>query len=379
MDRRLKNINRLLSEYSTGCFDRRLSLSDRLDETDAMISGINMLGEELKAITISRDYFTNIFNSVSDMVFVIDNKGMIADVNRSGEIQLGYDQGCLHGGQFNMLRKEIPAFFQSVKHRLKTQSSLTINDSYLTRKNGELIQVRIHVSYLNDTREKLILLTATDISFQAQAEKMIIRAIIDTQEKERQRLAKDLHDSLTQQLAAIKFYISSINTETKDKTERAILRKSNEGLTDVITDMRNICFNLMPRTLKEFGLAKAIKEFCDHYPQAQHTEFVIHEIKTLPHLPSDLAIDLYRVIQEIISNAVKHGRAGRIKISLACRNRTIMVTVNDNGIGFDSKKESNGMGLKNMESRVRSHNGKVYIKSNTGAGTSCRIVVPVTG
>lgn len=95
MDKRLKEINLRLSEYSLRNFDKNLKISPKLDEVDAICSGINMLGEELKAITISRDYFTNIFNSVSDMVFILNSKGIITDANKSAEEQLRYGKSVV--------------------------------------------------------------------------------------------------------------------------------------------------------------------------------------------------------------------------------------------------------------------------------------------
>lgn len=377
MNKRLKEINLLLSEYSVGRFDKRLALSEKLDETDAVVNGINMLGEELKAITISRDYFTNIFNSVSDMVFILNSNGFIADVNHAAEKQLGYQPGNLQGKAFDLLHRSASSLFNIIKRQLKDKNAVIIRDGYLDTEEGAHLPVRIHASYFNDApRSKMILLTASDTSFQVQAEKMILRAIIDTQEKERQRLAKDLHDSLTQQLSAIKFYIGSLSSRYKGKEERLILQKSNEGLTEVISDMRNICFNLMPRTLEEFGLVKAVREFCAHYPHTQKTQFVIRQHKSLPALPAELAVDLYRVTQEIISNALRHGRARIIRLSFSFKNNAVMVLIADDGCGFDPGKSRSGMGLKNVQSRVRSHNGKLYLQSNTGKGTSCRILIP---
>ena len=83
MDNRFKKLNKQLSEYSLGKFDKKLRLSLRLDEVDAFIAGVNMLGDELKDKTISRNYFNNIFNSVSDMVFVLDKQGKIQNINTS--------------------------------------------------------------------------------------------------------------------------------------------------------------------------------------------------------------------------------------------------------------------------------------------------------
>src|SRR4030095_544348 len=97
MDSRFKKLNKQLSEYSLGKFDKKLRLSPRLDEVDAFIAGVNMLGEELKDKTISRDYFNNIFNSVSDMVFVLDKQGRIENINTSVTNHLEYDLQVLKG------------------------------------------------------------------------------------------------------------------------------------------------------------------------------------------------------------------------------------------------------------------------------------------
>lgn len=378
MDKRLKDINLLLSEYSFGRFDKRLAVSSKLDEIDAVINGINMMGEELKSITISRDYFTNIFNSVTDMVFILNSRGIIEDVNHSAEVQLGYKAGCLQGKAFNELHHDKPSFFHHIKKQLRNQAAVVVNDGFLYQQQGGFLNVRINASRFNDAhKKKLILLTASDTSFQVQAEKMIIRAIIDTQEKERQRLAKDLHDSLTQQLSAIKFYISSITETERKKKEKEILVKSNEALTEVIADMRNVCFNLMPRTLEEFGLVKAVKEFCDHNLRQRHTRFVIRQQQRLPAFSAALSIDLYRVIQEVISNAIRHGQAREINICFSYQRRLLTVSVSDNGKGFDTERPARGMGLQNVQSRVKSHNGRVLLTSKSGEGTECKITIPV--
>ncbi len=376
MDKRFEKINRLLSDYSTGRFDNRLALSEKLDTTDALINTINMLGEELEAITISRNYFTNIFNSVSDMVFVLNSRGVIENVNRSGEQQLGYEPGSLTGRAFNVLHRTPFSFFYFIKKQLRNKQAVHIDESYLDRKQGGLINVCVNASRFYDAGRKMILLTASDTSFQVRAEKMVIRAIIDTQEKERQRLAKDLHDSLAQQLSAVKFYIGSIIKHIKRKTEKDILLKSNEGLAAAIADMRNICFNLMPRTLEEFGLAKAVKEFCSHFLNAKATHFIIRQHGELPCLPAGLSIDLYRVVQEMVANAVKHGSASNIYISFSPGQRQLSIKVTDNGSGFNITGVQKGMGLKNVQSRVKSHNGKFYLQSSEGKGTRCRIVIP---
>lgn len=378
MDKRLTEINLRLSEYSLRNFDKNLKISPKLDEVDAICSGINMLGEELKAITISRDYFTNIFNSVSDMVFILNSKGIITDANKSAEEQLRYEQGSLIGKTINDLRKDDRSFFRNIIKQLKKNNSLTNHEGVIHTRRGEIIPVRISASHFNDEMQNhFILLTASDITFQIKTENLIIRAIIDTQEKERQRLAKDFHDSLIQQLSAIKFFISSTTDLAKNQKLKTILCKSNEALAEVITDMRNACFNLMPKTLEEFGLVKAVQEFCSHFLYHKKTNFIVEQNSKLPDFSPEIKIDLYRVIQEFITNALKHGEASEINISFHYNKKDLKILLVDNGKGFDNKQPRKGMGLQNVRSRVKSHNGTLDIVSNIGKGTSYTICIPL--
>jgi PAS domain S-box-containing protein len=378
MDKRLREINLRLSEYSLGNFNNRINVSTQLDEVDAISSSINMLGEELKAITISRNYFTNIFNSVSDMVFILNTKGIITDVNNSAEEQLKYEPGSLIGKTISDLNKGNLSYFRNIIKELKDNIPFTDNETFLNTSKGETIPVRINVSHFNDEiKNQFILLTATDIAFQIKAENRIIRAIIDTQEKERQRLSKDFHDSLIQQLSGIQFYISSTSYLSKSEKLKAILIKSSEALSEAITEMRNICFNLMPNTLEEFGLVKAVQEFCSHFFHNKKTKFIIEQNCSLPDFSSEIKIDLYRVIQEFINNSLKHGDATKITISFNYHKKILEVILSDNGKGFDSKQCRKGMGLQNVKSRVKSHNGTLKIISSIGKGTGYTITIPL--
>ena len=378
MDKRLKEISLRLSDYSLGKFDRKIALSSHLDDIDAISNGINMLGEELKAVTISRDYFTNIFNSVSDMVFILNSSGVIADANDAAERQLGYKPGTLIGISINKISENTLFFSGTSKKKLLVGKKLFAVEATLHSREGESIPVRYNMSYFKFSPQKklLALLTATDITIQKKTENLILRAIIDAQEKERQRLAKDLHDSLTQQLHAIKLYISTTGALIKNQRQKSILEKSNEALSDVIADMRNICFNLMPHSLKEFGLINAVKEFCKESLYNKKVRFTLEAIKDLPELNAELKIDIYRVIQEFITNSIKHGDASKIAIAFNYDKQVLYIKLSDNGKGFDQAKPRKGMGLQNAQARIKSHNGKLNIASSIGRGTSYTITIP---
>jgi len=378
MDKRLKEINSRLSEYSIGNFDNNIKISPMLDEVDAISSGINMLGEELKSITISRDYFNNIFNSVSDMVFILNPKGVITDANKSAKEQLKYEHDSLIGKKINELINDTPSFFSNIMSQLKKNGPFTKSENMIHSRKRAAIPVKIGVSYLtNEKKDNSILLTASDITFQKNTENLIIRAIIDTQEKERHRLSKDFHDSLIQQLSAIKFHISSTSYLSRSQKLKTILNNSNEALSEVIIEMRNTCFNLMPKTLHEFGLVKAVREFCNHSIYNRRTNFIIEQNNKLPDFSSEIKIDLYRVIQEFINNAIKHGEASEIRISFKFNKKILTIKLLDNGKGFKINQTSHGMGLQNVKSRVKSHNGTLDIISNIGKGTYYKIGIPL--
>lgn len=381
MDRRFKKINQLLSNYSLGKFDKQLEVSSRLDEIDAIIAGINMLGEELKETTISRNYFNNIFNSVSDMVFVLDKSGKINDINKSVQEQLGYTIINVKGKSINFLI--LPHQKQSVspitKHLTNAEGSITKNVIFQSI-TGIQIPVLVAVSNLMNKKGKKsgILLTAKDITLQTETANLLIRTIIDTQEKERQRLARDLHDSLGQQLSAIKFYISTSAGISTNEDQKAMLLKSNYALTEVLSDMRNICFNLMPKTLEEFGLIWAVKELCTQIQHDEKVNFKIQQIDSFPKLIKEIEIDLYRITQEFITNAIKHGSASSIYIKFSYAKSKAKITLIDNGSGFDiNKLPVKGMGLQNIQSRVKSHNGEITITSAINKGTKYLLTIPI--
>lgn len=381
MDKRFKKINHILSTYSLGNFSKRLEISDRLDEIDAFMAGINMLGEELKATTISRDYFNSIFHSVSDMVFVLDQTGLITDMNGAVQAQLGYTLEQLKETPFDhLLVAGYKPLLQPMAAYLKKTQRVYQKETLFGTHAGVALPVTVCASplFLQRKRKKGFIVTVKDRTAQVETENLIIRTIIDTQEKERQRLAKDLHDSLGQQLAAIKFYISAAASSSKSKQQKDLLLKSSEALSKVQADMRNICFALMPKTLEEFGLVKAVTELCSQLGQSHPTRFHFSFDPQFPALSKELEIDLYRVIQEFIANALQHGRADDIEIQLQFERGKVWIVLRDNGRGFNPNETGgSGMGLQNVQSRVKSHNGELRIFSKKGRGAEFLVSVPL--
>lgn len=230
-------------------------------------------------------------------------------------------------------------------------------------------------TFKNAFGKGLLILTATDISDELKAQSQIMQAIIHGEETERKRLSQDLHDSLIQQLSAAKFHINSTLAIVKNKKIKPSLNVSDKILKDAIKEVRTISFNLMPPMLQEFGLLKSITAFATKYKR--DSKFEIVKNSPLPKISHELQLELYRISQELISNAIKHGEANEIKMFISYQNNSLKIIFSDNGKGFDIKKRSNGMGLRNIEGRIKSRNGATKITSQISIGTTIKILIPI--
>jgi len=207
------------------------------------------------------------------------------------------------------------------------------------------------------------------------------KASIEAEERERHRIAKDIHDSLGQQLSAIKLYLNALKSisPVKEKSKYTILMSKSIGaLDDAVAELSDICFNLMPAALNAYGLIYAVSELSGKIKLSKKINIDTVIYPKFPQLDKTLEINIFRVIQEFINNALKHGKAKNILVQLdyQSKKRQIEMLLRDDGRGFDVAKSFNGMGLKNVRSRIEFHKGKLNIKSSV-SGTMYEILIPI--
>lgn len=205
-----------------------------------------------------------------------------------------------------------------------------------------------------------------------------ISAEIETLENERKRIAEDLHDELGPMLSAIKLQINHL--EPTDEFDQTILSKSSGQIDFIIERFRDISYNLLPNTLVRKGLKYAIEEYIYKMQKASNLAITFSGSSDI-NLTQESEINLYRIVQEIVHNAVKHSRASLLKISLQINKKNELVLITeDNGVGFVSTKESeknNGLGLLNLSSRIEVLNGSIDCISLPGLGTKYFIKIPM--
>jgi signal transduction histidine kinase len=218
-------------------------------------------------------------------------------------------------------------------------------------------------------------------SLELKTEKMrSLGALIDGQENERNRISRELHDSLGQLLIGLKMKYESCLNAPENKF--LIDKKSIEMGTlfdRTIEETRRISNNLAPVALSEFGLRTALRNMCSEISETSNLQLeLINEVND-NLLPGKMQVYIFRIIQEALTNIIKHADAKNVGISLKSNQSHIVILVEDDGLGFDLpkvRKEKNSNGLNNINNRVTVLNGKLIIKTALSKGTKLKILLP---
>lgn len=211
-------------------------------------------------------------------------------------------------------------------------------------------------------------------------EKMFLNTIIQTEEKERKRFAKDLHDGLGPLLSSVKMSVSSLAQMKQDQASREIIENTELVINEAIKSIKEISDNLSPHVLSNFGLVRALSNFINKINIAKTLRInLITNLKD-ERFDANVEVVLYRVICELINNTIKHAQAKKINISLSQEGEYIQILYKDDGKGFDVSKivehqGSSGMGFSNIYSRINSLKGEINIESENKKGTQVTIKV----
>ncbi len=219
------------------------------------------------------------------------------------------------------------------------------------------------------------------VLIEAKQEQQIIsmRSMLEGQEKERTRIARDLHDGLGNLLSSVKASISSLHAEFKTDNINTIFCATSEMIDEACSEVRKIAHEMMPQALNKLGLIKALE---DLILKANHTypfkaSFQVYGEEKL--LEDNANVMLFRIVQELINNIIKYAEADEVLLQLTYSNEWLNLTIEDNGIGFETNEVSvqKGMGLKSIAFRTNYVGGNYEIDSRKGSGTLVSINVPL--
>ncbi|MEO6830579.1 MAG: tetratricopeptide repeat protein [Chitinophagaceae bacterium] len=253
----------------------------------------------------------------------------------------------------------------------------------LRQRNGIIVSLSLLMllgtllGYSYYRRQKLKANSAMQAAILKQQEEAT-RAILNAEETERIRIAKDLHDGVGQMMSAAKMNLSAFEQHAafKNPTDQNALARIISLVDESCNEVRAVSHNMMPNALLKNSLAAAVREFINQIDQRKLKVHLYTE-GLENRLDQNTETILYRIIQECVNNVMKHAKANTLDISLIKEASEITVTVEDNGLGFDSKIQPEGIGLKNIRTRVEYLRGSVDFSSEKGKGTLVALHFPL--
>ena len=210
---------------------------------------------------------------------------------------------------------------------------------------------------------------------EAQHQKKMLQATIESQEKERYRIASNLHDGLGAHLSTIRLNMLMYSEEHEGTKEFA--ENMAEMLSESIQQVREISHDLLPGALKTYGLISAWKEFFRKVDEGSHLTITLQDEGVPQRLPDAHELALYRVTQELVNNTLKHANASTISLTAKWLETGLQLIYADNGVGFKSEQLSYGLGMYTMQSRLQALQGSLEVETSPGKGFNCTIYIPI--
>ncbi|SCY90220.1 PAS domain S-box-containing protein [Desulfoluna spongiiphila] len=341
----------------------------------------------IKTIKAKKEIYRQAFQtSPNPIAFNRLSSGKFSHVNAIFSSQFGYTREEVTGKTpLSIGLWEDPAAWETYLAMMRTHRWVTNFQCRFRTRDGESRSVLLSSRRITLAQEHYALTTVNDITEFSQAQsqiKHLTRKIIQVQEEERRRIARDLHDSVAQDLSSLKITCSGLlEGPISASVLRARLKDVSGVLQECIEAVKTIAYELRPPILDELGLPTALFRHCEDFQRKTGIEvdFFSAGLNGIP-LHSDTEINLYRLVQEALSNVLKHARAAKVVLRLVASFPDIIMRVEDNGVGFDQDKgkgqNAKGMGLRSMEERVHLMGGRLRIITSPGEGTALVIRVP---
>lgn len=298
----------------------------------------------------------------------------------------------INSDQTKVKINELETKYRSAKNQQKIQALQSENrQAQLNASNDRLYRLMLGlgclflllllVFVLLTARSRRRLALQKEINYKQQLNQMerkqqlkITKAMLEGEELERERVARDLHDGLGGMLSGVRIGLSGWTDTQPGISEDKDLHRIIGQLDTSVTELRRIARNMVPETLLKFGLETALKDLCEFYMR-DGLRITSEMFGIQKNIAMNVQLNIYRIIQELISNAIKHAYADNLILQCSQNENTIFITFEDNGQGFDmdTLSDKKGMGLDNLKNRIAFMQGKFEVHSAPGEGTSIDI------
>jgi PAS domain S-box-containing protein len=358
--------------------------------------GIVFIAQDIAEWKLTQDKLrrmSKVFMDATDPIVVTASDGRISDCNAEAERVYGWSRGELDGTRITVLfptgkRAELSDL---LRRCLRGEPIRNVETVQVDRRGRE-IPALVTLSLLTGQGGEVAGVAAItkDITERKQAEQTLRQKqqelealtarLLTAQEEERSRLARELHDDLTQRLAAVAIEVGRLERIAHEDTHlwASRVEKIKQQMADLSKDVHGMSRRLHPSTLDDLGLVAAIESECRAFFERGGPPVELSADETLDALPRPVQSALYRIVQESLRNILKHSDADEVRIELRRTAEDAQLRIFDNGQGFDrtSADSRGGIGLASMEERARLIGGRFLIRSSAGAGTEVLVTVP---
>ena len=343
------------------------------DKSCAFISPYYFYFYTMKNNSEGLEFLYRLVESLPDGILIIDEEGIITLVNKVLLDNLNID-----GNITDHLDQHVST--------LITQSDLsTYINSALDSGHYEfdIEQLRIKHRYFEIIAKSVqngMIIIMHNITQNIKTKNTNLKNIFKGQEIEKKRLSKEIHDGIGPVLSSIKLGVDNVINKNPDEALSQSLRNISNQISEVAQDIRQISHALMPASLTDFGLVTAIENLISRIADSNSIHFTTKfEISDDDEVfTKEQELNLYRIIQEAINNGIKHGKAKNFNIEISNKTAHIQLIISDDGTGIELTKNSkDGIGLKNMRSRVASMNGRFSSKAIRPSGLQIKVKLPL--
>jgi PAS domain S-box-containing protein len=368
--------------YDTAALNDLEALADHCGEALNRIRA----EEELRE---SEERYRELFENAKDAIYVHDLKGRYTSLNRAAEKLSGYSREEILGRHFSNF--VAPSSLKDVRANLckkLDEVGETVYEIDLITRDRRRVPVEVVSRLIYESGVSIgVQGTARDITDSKRAQEALrtySRRLMEVLEAERQTIARELHDEIGQVLTAVKINLQSVqhSCRTADCVPR--LDESIGIVDEALGRVRELSIELRPSLLDDLGLTAALRWYVDRY--AQRTGIiaeVLNSFKEDDRLPRELETACFRIAQEALTNVIRHARAGSVSVQLERSGGSMLLTVMDDGVGFDidnlrkSASAASALGLLGMEERALAVGGYIEIDSGSGRGTRVRATFPL--
>jgi len=347
----------------------------------------------------SEHHFRNLIYNLSQGIVLQNDKGEVTVCNKAAELILGITEEELMGAtsyeaRWNAIHEDgtpFPGHTHPASEAIRTKKPVhDVVMGVFRSTKGDRIWVLVSADPTLDSNADVVnvIISFTDITEQKRLsqelieqeihkQKQLTQATIDGQEKERREIGKELHDNINQHLTTTRLYLEV----AKEKASGEVLEMihlAHKNLAAIITEIRQLSQSLVPPTLGDLGLVESVYDLSDSLKRAHafQIEF-LHRHFNEEELPGNMKLMLFRIIQEQVNNILRHANANTIQIRLQSDAEYIILSIMDDGKGFDTLNFRKGLGFSNISNRAGLFNGKVEIEAAPGQGCTLSVIIPL--